>query len=354
MHKILIVNLNWVGDVLFTIPALKAVKKARGDIFLAVALPGRCRRILEFNPAVDEIIEFDERNQHRSLIARARFISEIRKKKFDKVIFFHRSSTRVIIFSLCKIPEREGYCRSKTRLFLTKCVPDPGKDSMHKAQYFLNLVNALGYPLKDMSYEFYVSEEEIKIALQLLREFEVNVEDKIICLHPGTNWKPKMWPLNYYIQLINAISAEVEKVNFLIVGTRKETELARTIIENVHHREKVFDLTGRTTLGTLGGIFLFTDVMISGDSGPLHLCSALQLPDKGRYKRPLAIGLYGPTSKDLTGPLSGNFLILEGERKNDCSLPCYNFNCQDYHCMYSLKPQIVLKTVRRYLNEYET
>jgi lipopolysaccharide heptosyltransferase II len=349
MRKVLVVNLNWLGDVLFSIPALKAIKKAQPDIFLAVALPKRCRRILEFNPLIDEIIEFDERNQHRSLKAKLKFISEVRRKKFDKVIFLHRSSTRVIIFTLCGIPNREGYCRRKTRLLMTKCIPDPGKDSMHKARYYLNLVNNLGYPHRDLSYEFYVPDEEIKNALQMLMQLNIDVNNKIICLHPGANWTPKMWPRDHYVRLINLISDWMPEINFLIIGTQKETPLAKYIIENSNYKN-IYDLTGKTTLGTLGGVFLFTDIMISGDSGPLHICCAVQIPDDKKYKKPLAIGLYGPTSRHLTGPLNGNFIILEGKRKKNCLLPCYNFKCQDHQCIYSITPQMVFETIKKHLS----
>ncbi len=349
MDRILVVNLNWLGDVLFTVPALKTIKKSNCNIYLAVALPSRCKRLLEFNPIIDEIIEFDERTTQRSLIAKIKFILQIKKKQFDKVIFFHRSSTRIIIFTLCGIPYREGYCRKKTRLFLTTCIPDPGKDSMHKAKYYLNLVNQLGYRLWESSYEFYITEEDICQAENILKQLGINLSNPIICLHPGANWPPKRWPLDYYPQLIKLIWNWNPEINFVIVGTSREKQLAEYIIENTPGN-KIFDLTGKTTLGTLGGLFSFTDILISPDSGPLHICAALQIPNNKSGKKPLAIGLYGPTSQSLTGPLSGNFIILEGKRKKDCLLPCYNFRCQDIYCMHSIKPKRVAEKIQKYFN----
>lgn len=350
MNRILVVNLNWLGDVLFTVPALKAIKKSGRNIYLAVALPLRCKRLLQFNPTVDEIIEFDERTTQQSLVTKIKFILEIKKKKFDKVIFFHRSSTRIIIFTLCGIPSREGYCRKKTKLFLTTCIPDPGKDTMHKAKYYLNLVNQLGYKLQELSYEFYITEEDVYQAENILKQLGIGGHNPIICLHPGANWIPKRWPLDYYPRLIKLIWDWNPEINFVIVGTSREKQLAEHIIENTSGN-KIFDITGKTTLGTLGGIFSFTDILISPDSGPLHICTALQVPNNKSGKKPLAIGLYGPTSPFLTGPISGNFIILEGERKKDCLLPCYNFRCQDIYCMHSLKPEKILEEIQKYFNK---
>ncbi|MDP8234648.1 MAG: glycosyltransferase family 9 protein [Candidatus Saelkia tenebricola] len=351
MKKIVVVGVNWIGDALFIIPALKAIKNSFPDSYLTVALPKRASRILKHNPIIDEIIIFDEKDSQRSLVKKIKFISIIRKKHFDKVIFFHRSFTRTLIFSLGRIPEREGYCRGKTKLLLTKCAPKLNKDSVHKAEFFLELVKQLGYSPLELSYQFYVTPEDISQGKTILSSFKINPQEKIISLHPGANWAPKRWPLHHYIKLIELILNWDNTKRILILGSLKDKHLALKIKSGFKNSKNIFDLTGLTSLGSLGAISLFSDIFISGDSGPLHIaCASIPLFQTDEYTNAFSIGLYGATSQELTGPLNGNFVTFAGERKKSCQLPCHDFNCTDYTCMKSIIPEKIFEIIKNKLS----
>ena len=92
--RILIVNVNWIGDVLFTTPFIKAVRNLYPDGYIACLLHPRCREVLETNPRLDEIIIYDEDESHRSLFGKLRLIAALRQKRFDTAFLLHRSFTK--------------------------------------------------------------------------------------------------------------------------------------------------------------------------------------------------------------------------------------------------------------------
>jgi len=349
MDKILVVNSNWLGDVLFSIPALRAIKHGGGNqIHLATMLPSRCKRILEHNPLIEEIIEFDERNSHKGLHAKLETILYMKKNKFQKAIFLHRSLTKLSLAIFSRIPQRAGYYRKKTTLFLTNKVPAIDKNSVHKAQYFLNLAQALGYTERGLEYDFYVTSDEFKEAHMLLEANNIApFNNKIIALHPGANWEPKQWPIKNYIEFIQLALNYSSQTKIILVGNEREIPLGHKIKEAFpFNQNNIANLIGITTLGTLGGLLLLSDVLISGDSGPLHIgCALKPLSGIQQHKIPLCIGLYGATDPTLTRPLSGNYKIIEGKKRSNCNIPCHDFTCTDHVCMNSINPQIVMQAV---------
>ncbi|MDP8253723.1 MAG: glycosyltransferase family 9 protein [Candidatus Kaelpia aquatica] len=354
MDKILVVNSNWLGDVLFSIPALRAIKHGgEKQVYLATMLPGRCKRMLEHNPLIEEIIEFDERNSHKGLNAKIETIRYIHRGGFQKAIFLHRSLTKLSLTVFSRVPERAGYHRKKTSLLLTDKITAVAKDSLHKAQYFLNLAEALGYKECGLEYDFYVAPKEFKEASALLEARNINpLADKIITIHPGANWAPKQWPIKSYIEFIRIAFNYNSQIKIVIIGNEQEIHLGCEIEQAFSsNHNNIINLTGLTTLGTLGGALLFSDILISGDSGPLHIgCALKPLSGIQKYKIPFCVGLYGATDPRLTGPLSGKYQVLQGERHKDCSLPCYNFNCTNYSCIDSISPERVMQVVKQALS----
>ena len=112
--RILIVNVNWLGDVLFSTAAIRALRQRYPDAYLACMLVPRAKQILEDNPRLDEIIVYDENDRHRGITGKLKFIFFLKKKRFDVVFLFQRSLTRLLLCFLAGIPKRVGYYRKKS------------------------------------------------------------------------------------------------------------------------------------------------------------------------------------------------------------------------------------------------
>ena len=337
MKKILIFNLNWLGDCLFSTPAIRAIRKAYPDSYIAVVIPKNCFEVLEGNPNINEIIFYDDKSIHKSVFSKLKFIQALKAKHFDVAILFHRSFTRALLVYLAGIKERIGYKRKKRDFLLTKKIPFVERDSLHRIDYFLNLVDSwTGIKTKDKKYDFFIPEEARKYINEFLKD-KVTGSDYLIALNPGGNWPPKRWPTDYFAKLADKLIDELN-VKIIITGSVKDLGIAQTISNLMHNKQII--LCGKTNLKQLGALFERTDLVISADSGPMHLATSLN-------KKLIAI--FGPTSPEITGPYnSGNCLILQ--KDTGCSVPCFEINCYDNRCMKEISVDDVFNQVIKIKN----
>lgn len=107
--RILIFDVNWLGDVLFSTAAIRNVRYNFPGSFIACVIPFSCSQVLEGNPYLDEIIFFDEKKEEKNLFAKIKFIRFLKRKRFDMVFLLHGSFTRALICKLAGIEQRIGY-----------------------------------------------------------------------------------------------------------------------------------------------------------------------------------------------------------------------------------------------------
>ncbi|MCX5685847.1 MAG: glycosyltransferase family 9 protein, partial [Candidatus Omnitrophica bacterium] len=137
-NRILIVEVNWIGDVLFSTPFIRAVREAHPDGYIACLLHPRCREMLEDNPRLDEIIIYDEEGAHKGLAGKIKLIAHLRKKNFDTAFLLHRSFTKALVAKLAGAEKIIGYPTKKRAILLTSPVEEP-QEEIHKVEYFLNV-----------------------------------------------------------------------------------------------------------------------------------------------------------------------------------------------------------------------
>lgn len=333
-NRILIVEVNWIGDVLFSTPFIRAIRNLYPDSFIACMFAPRTREILELNPAIDKLIVFDEEGAHRSIFGKLKFISELKKLKFDTVFFLHRSLTRRFIAYLAGIKNRVGYPSPKGNQFLTHSVDLPS-DSIHKVEYFLNIAKDIGADTEGLGYEFYISGKDRLSVEKLLKEKGIKEDEKFVVLNPGGNWDPKRWPKENFGKLADML---IDKfgVKIVITGANKDKELAYDIKNLMKNKPAI--LTGSTNLKELGALMAKSSLVVANDSGPMHIAVSQKVN---------TIALFGPTKPELTGPYGkGNFAVIFNDI--GCEVPCYDFNCNEpYRCMGSIKPEDVIKKIEQ-------
>jgi len=328
-RRILIVEVNWLGDVLFSTPLIKAIRGKFKNAHIACLANPRTKEMLEHNPRIDEIIIYDEKGEHKSLAGKVRLIALMRKKKFDLALLLHRSFTKALITYLAGIGERAGYTTKKRKFLLTRPVDPPGVPA-HKVEYFLRIAREFGCDISDKDYEFFPTEKERKYIEQKLDENGVGREDFLTVINAGANWAPKRWGEANFARLSDELIARYD-VKVAAAGAKKDSERVRRIKEKMKGR--LINLAGRTDLGELGALMERADLVISGDTGPMHLAAALKSK---------VIALFGPTSPALTGPYGGgNYRVI---RKDvGCEVPCYDLTCKNYRCMEAITVDDVLK-----------
>ncbi len=328
--RILIVAVNWLGDLLFMTPAIRAIRRAHRDSFIACLVPPRGLDLLEGNPNLDEVIPLEEVRGLPNLFRWGRIIRRLREGRFDAAYLFHRSLTRALWVRAAGIPHRVGYRTWKRGWLLTTAADAPAPDSIHKAEWFLRMLEADGIRRDGMQYEIGIRQEDRDAAQRLLRELGVGEGEPLVALHAGANWRLKRWPAGNFARLADGLRDRF-RARVLFVGGEGDQALVEEIRGRM--RGPALAVAGRTNFRELGALLAHARLLVSNDSGPLHLGVAVRIP---------VIGLFGPTKPELTGPPAGRgTAVLFGSI--GCPVPCYRLHCPVNLCMAQITVEQVLE-----------
>jgi lipopolysaccharide heptosyltransferase II len=182
-------------------------------------------------------------------------------------------------------------------------------------------------------YDLFLSEANIARAGQILKKVGIGVNEKFFVINPGGNWLPKRWPKGRYAELCKHLKDEM-KTKIVITGAEKDMPLADEIIK-ISNGSAV-SICGRTTLKESAAVMRVAALVISNDSGPMHIAISQKTP---------TIALFGPTSPHITGPYgNSDYEILH--KWLDCEVPCY-VSCEKYRCMEAISVDDVMDAIRR-------
>jgi lipopolysaccharide heptosyltransferase II len=331
MKRILIVNVNWRGDVLFSTPFIRALRKGCPDSFIATLVVPRCAAILNNNPHLNELIILDEEGKHKEIFGKLKLIKLLRARQFDTAFLLHRSFTRALLCRFAGIPQRIGYYTKKRAGLLTKNIPQPVQP-LHKVEYFLNIAASCGIQAGSKDYDFFVSREDKDYVQTLLRENNLKENDFLVVINPGGNWNLKRWPKENFARLADSLIKDYQ-AGIIITGAAGDINLARDIAALMQGKPVI--LCGKTGLGQLAALMAAAKLVISNDSGPMHIA----VSQKAR-----TIALFGPTSAGITGPYgAGDYSVIQ--KNVGCEVPCYQLSCSDNRCMQAITVEDVLKAV---------
>ena len=325
MKRILIVNVNWLGDVLFSTPAIRAIRKKFPESFIACLVPPRCEALLKNNPYLNEVILCEDRHPFISWFKFIPTVFQLRKRHFDTAIFFHRSRTKVFLAWLAGIPERIGFQAPGGKRWLTRAVAFP-KIKLHKTDIFLKLLEASGIPSDGRVPDFVPAAGAADELSALFYKQGIDGNSPYVVVHAGGNWDLKRWPAEYFMEW-SRLFRQKFPWKIILCGTDKEEALSDKIAQPFKSGE-VVSFCGKTSLDALALLLKGARLLVSNDSGPIHLAAS---------QRTKILGLFGPTSADETGPISDAPVSIF--RKDvGCEVPCYYRACNYRICMEWLTP----------------
>ncbi len=340
IYRILIVEPNWLGDVIFTTPAIRAVRKRFPGAYISCWCVPRVAEVLKNNPNIDSLLFYDERRWYLSPWDCLKFIFTLRNRCFDLAILFHKSTIRSLFVKLAGVAYIVGERTLKRNSFnLLDRAVSVDKDSIHRVEYYFSIISAIGVEMDGYNYDITFGPEDKFQVGELLNRY--GVREKFAVLNPGGNWGRKRWPTEKFAELAQRLIDEFDW-DVVLTGAVKDIWLCEQVREAVKKgRKRVFNLAGKTTLSQLAYLMNTASVVVSNDSGPLHIASAVNKK---------VIGIFGPTSPMITG--------LYGDLKNnnifssvDCHRPCYNQECEkELECMNKITVDIVMDKIREVIN----
>ncbi|MFA5059810.1 MAG: lipopolysaccharide heptosyltransferase II [Candidatus Omnitrophota bacterium] len=334
-RNILVVRTDRVGDVVLTTPSLEALRKAFPSSKISILVAPQTREIVEGNPHIDEIIVDDRKGLQKGFWRFWKLVLFLRRKKFDLAIIFHTKRRTNFLCFHAGIPHRLGYKNKKGGFLLTQGVEDKRiEGTRHEAQYCLDLLRFIGVEPVDLKLSIVVSEGSVRWADDFLKKQGIE-KGELIAIHPGASCISKRWPAQRFANVIDQVVSKYG-AKVVLVGDQDTKKISQKILSCVH--SSVIDLTGQTSIGQLAALFKKCRLLISNDSGPVHVACAVGLP---------VISIFGRNQAGLSPtrwkPLGPKDIVLHKEV--GCEI-CLAHNCRiDFECLKALQPGDVLEAV---------
>ncbi|MBF0331103.1 MAG: lipopolysaccharide heptosyltransferase II [Candidatus Omnitrophica bacterium] len=334
MRNILVVSVNWLGDVVFSTPVYRALKAAYPRAMITVLAVPRVKEVLELCPDVDQVIVYDEKKSFQGIGRMISMAWALRQRKFDAVFILRRSSVRTLMTWLAGIPVRVGYADNKWPGLLTCRVDDRGCDQMHRRDVYLKVIETFGVKVKDRSCYLEVGRDACERLAAKLRAKGLSGDERIVVLNTGGNWALKQWLPERFAELAARLSRELG-LKVVLPGAASDLERVRSIARASGVDPVI--LAGETDLKEMAALFKRAFAVISADSGPLHVASAVGAN---------VVALFGPTRPEITGPCGqGRIKVLQHDVKCNRG-PCYYLECPDNQCMKAISVDDVFQTFK--------
>jgi heptosyltransferase-2 len=345
-ERILIRGVNWIGDAVMTLPAIRSIRRAFPDAEINLLVKPWVADIFKESPDIDEIILYNEQN--KGAIGKLKLVRALRRKKFDKAFLLQNAFDAALIAWLAGIPERIGYKRDYRGFLLTKAVRVKNDTAgEHQVYYYLNLLKEAG--LKPVTSEpyIYLSDEEREHARKLLNQSPITSHPSpLIGINPGATYgSAKRWLAENFAELIRRIIDDLEG-RVIIFGSPDEAEITDEIIRklgtwNLELGTNVLNMSGKTNLRELIALISECDAFVTNDSGPMHIAYALHVP---------TAALFGSTDSSATGPFGDRHKVIS---KNLSCSPCLERECPEGHlrCMTDISAEEVFSALKELLPE---
>ncbi len=340
VRRILIVKPSSLGDIIHSLPVLWALRKIYPDAYIGWVVKEVWQDVLADNPLIDHLIILK-----KGIGGIISAIRETRSLMFGTVIDLQGLFRSGIISFLSGAGERIGFSNARefAHMFYNRkaLVPSAPMHAVDRYMMTINTIRNHQIPLKppllkgeiEIRFPLYVNIEDADWVRKFLTENNLAGKQPLIAINPSARWVKKRWPAASYSALINQLIKEL-KAGIIIVGSKDDVPIAKEITSLVN--ERIGIATGKTSIRRLAALLEKVNMLITNDSGPMHIAAALGTP---------VVALFGPTDPELTGPYGRGHVVL---RKHlDCS-PCLRKPCTKGKpvCMEAITVEDVVEAVR--------
>jgi len=329
VKKILIQGPNWLGDSVLAIPAMKAIREhfpvAAITLFVRPSVAG----LFTTAPFLDSVWS---EPRPASLSRWKRLARHIQEGGFDLSIVFPNSFESALIAFLGRVPMRVGYATDGRSLLLTKAVR-PGDEPCHQIYYYLDLIKSFSPDIRKPSIEIRATPEEQEEARELLESEGIGRNESFLVLNPGAAYgSAKRWHQERFAETGDRL-ARLLGLRVVIIGSPLEAGVAAEV--QARMKSPVAVLNGKTRLEALVGLLSESSLVITNDSGPMHVAAALGTP---------TVAVFGSTDHQATSPTGSRARVVR--KPVECS-PCLLRECPiDHRCMASVSVDDVCRVAQ--------
>jgi len=327
-QRILVVRLDRLGDVILSTPVLQALRQRYPHAFIAMMVRPACREAVEGNPHANEVLvyEHEKEGAHRGLFGTIQFARRLRRYEFDTALVLHPSNRSHWIPWLAGIPARIGYDRKQGWLLTHRLPHRKQEGSKHEAVYTLELLQGLGVASEAPRPIVPLRPEAVRRVEVMLAEAAVEPAQPLVAIHPSASCVSKRWMPERFAQVADRLATE-QGVRVCLVAGADDTQHAAQV--EMAMRQPALNFAGRLSVGELAALLRRCRLLISNDSGPVHVAAAVGTP---------VVDIFGRNQRGLSplrwGPLGEGHVILH---KEVGCVTCLAHNCDiGFLCLTSL------------------
>lgn len=322
--KILVINLMYLGDLLFMTPLLHALKTAQPDAQLDILVDTGCKDVIRCNQYVDTVRLMEKKGRHGTVVGYWGLVGELRAARYDLVINLHANERATALAGCSGAARRVGFAARPLRWMMTQPVPE--RTDMHQADAYLEVLRALGLP----------TEPHAGLEMWVDEVAEGNADAKwaaagldgatVVGLNTGGSWPTKRWTVEGFAGVADRLAAR--GLTPVFFGGPQDQGMVEQIVAQTACAPVVF--TGKISLQELAVMAGRCRAFISGDSGPMHIAVSQRTP---------VVAIFGPSNPMRYAPYQIPHRVL---RADEPCLGCGEHACDHHRCMRTITPDQVL------------
>ena len=339
--NILIIKLSAIGDVVHTLPFLEVLKKGFPEARIDWLVEEAASRVIEGHPAIHRIILSRRKSWQKKLTEKANplsllgeisgFLKELRSSEYDLVVDLQGLFKSGILVGLSKGKRKVGISGSRegARLFLNE-LPIRVDYDQHAIDRYLKVAESLGCDSARWDGHIPVSGSDRRLIDQILVSSRMEKEP-LVAINPIARWRTKLWRPERFAILADRIRDEMG-CEVIFTGSNLDEQIIGDITGMM--KAGVLNLAGQTNLKELAYLYSRCKVLITTDTGPMHMAAAMGCP---------VVALFGPTAPWRTGPYGKGHKVIRADV--ECS-PCFKKRCDHMKCMDEITVEKVFEGVR--------
>ena len=352
--KILLVRLRLIGDVVFTTPAVTAIRDAFPDAEITYLVEPSAAAVVEGHPGVDVVKVVPHLRGWRRIAADLALARELRRARFDLVVDFHGGPRASFLSWATGAPRRVGYAVKGRSWMYTEVVPRPADlRPRHSVENQWDLLPHLGRAIAApdrVRHRVRMDESAAANASvgSRLAAAGIGPAHRLVVVHVSAGNPFRRWPSSHFVELAVQLAANDPDRRIILTSGPSEAEAARAIVAQVQQRLPEGDRdrirTGdEYSLAELRSLMARAAVYVGGDSGPLHVAATSDVP---------IVGLYGPTLPVRSAPWRPPDVPTAAVERLDLACrPCDQRRCvtDDFRCLTGIGPEQVVQAVEQVL-----
>jgi heptosyltransferase-2 len=327
IKRILVRGPNWLGDAVMCEPALRGLRRLFPDAQIALLVQPAVADLFLGHPAMTDVLTYDTTGRHAGLSGKWALARQLRRQGFDLAVLFQNAFEAAFLTFLAGVPRRYGYATDGRSLLLSDPVAAPDRRTLvHQVRYYWDLLQPLGLTGDPSAPELVVSPEEEQAMAGRFAQGGLSATDVVVGINPGSTYGgAKRWLPERYAEVTERLCRTIresrdQQVGVVIFGAQGEERLGQEIAARLSSQSLV--LSGATTIRELMAAVKRCAMLLTNDTGPMHIASAFQVP---------VVAIFGPTDWRTTSPFGSAHAIVR--QPVDCA-PCLLRECPiDHRCM---------------------